>query len=205
MIERGPYGDRVALLDEDLLDRPSGGGRSPESTLSVEDLDEEPVPSSMWSPSFFSQRVMVPSTTVSPSCGIHLPSGRPSLGFDSFWLRCCGPTSTKGPRAKEEPTALPVHGPSARCTPGGSGSFRLGSSTNAYEAKYPEVTGNGPPPDGPTELRAIVRPPSRDLRPLALSNYTWRRARSTPSWPPSSTSPSPPLAQPRSEADRAGD
>ena len=68
--EAGAHVDGLALRHEDLGDRrrPTGAGTS-ESTLSV-DTSNSGSSASTCSPTCFSQRVIVPSVTVSPSWGI---------------------------------------------------------------------------------------------------------------------------------------
>src|SRR5512132_3486318 len=62
------------------LSVPDAGAGTSESTLSVE-TSNSGSSASTWSPTLFSQRVIVPSVTVSPSCGIWMSTrGPPSSG-----------------------------------------------------------------------------------------------------------------------------
>src|SRR6266508_5634071 len=65
------------------LSVPAVGAGTSESTLSVE-TSNSGSSASTWSPTFFSQRVIVPSVTVSPSCGIWMSTrGPPSSGVQA--------------------------------------------------------------------------------------------------------------------------
>ena len=58
------------------LSVPDAGAGTSESTLSVE-TSKSGSSASTWSPTLLSQRVIVPSVTVSPSCGIWMSTGGP--------------------------------------------------------------------------------------------------------------------------------
>src|SRR5438034_6008768 len=65
------------------LSVPDAGAGTSESTLSVE-TSKSGSSASTWSPTLFSQRVIVPSVTVSPSCGIWMSTrGPPSSGVQA--------------------------------------------------------------------------------------------------------------------------